>query len=228
MLYFASGYAVIAMVATAWRLCVFAWLARYMKIEDHGLEWVMEFVLLAILWPIVIFQRPSMLFAPWREWESEKLNGKGEYRIAFRELARLRELAPSNVQFFGDCGDFSTSVEFLKEWLAKKEERTPQLDALFDSLSSFSNPTSHTTSVVSGIFSDREAFELVGTGHVAVRCKKCDREIAGVEIVHGDDRGKPGWRSDRYQCPAGHNLVSYRRIHVLMRRQQSTPSESPG
>jgi hypothetical protein len=62
------------------------------------------------------------------------------------------------------------------------------------------------------------ADDLLRAGHGQAHCALCDVDCAASALARNDDGVGPGWRFNRWLCPAGHPLLVTEWAHFMMRR----------
>lgn len=61
------------------------------------------------------------------------------------------------------------------------------------------------------------ADDLLRAGHGEAHCKRCALDYAVSALVSNDDGVGPGWRFDRWLCPAGHFLLAAEWAQFMMK-----------
>jgi hypothetical protein len=61
------------------------------------------------------------------------------------------------------------------------------------------------------------ADELLREGFGNVHCSACGKNYKLDDLIINDDKHRPGWNRNRLYCPENHNLISFKRVHYLMR-----------
>lgn len=65
------------------------------------------------------------------------------------------------------------------------------------------------------------ADDLLRAGHGQAHCTLCGADCAASALASNDDGVGPGWRFNRWVCPAGHPLRVTEWAHFMMRRPES-------
>ena len=206
------------------------WGARY-RVQSRCSEVVVavKALILAVLWPLVLMCRPSLLRDPSPLWESRRepaftlpairLDGGvpespprcgkfirfahcGRFESECGELTCLAEdvLLQLPAESMGGGGVLSEEA-WLRGWIEARDESVLVAVAVPDTLRRFHFIVE----------------PLLESGRVQVYCRKCQSAVPTRSLLTDhDEAGRPGWQFHRYLCPARHVLLVVEQMHLAV------------
>jgi hypothetical protein len=213
---------VTALVATRQLTHMLFALDRFDWKHDRMQIWV-NFALMLLLWPLILFTKPKSLFVSDLEDRSPLADReRAMYALVHnpppcssRVVYRTRADEGSAEFYF----DASTLTDLVRARLAEGhdgyyEEHMALLGWLERRDATITTAT-EVPEVCSHFYwmADEEA----RAGNAEVRCCACNETIQASHLVGRDDKGLRGWNSNRLLCQKGHLLLEYRATHILLK-----------
>lgn len=200
---------------------------------------MMEFIVAAVIWPILIAIKPSRLFRRdlmFNKNESfldlDKIQKNHNDRL--KALVQLAQSPPPcgkklllkyQCQYSSEADeavDIIIDRERLRYVLntepqhAKREE----VNAIRSWLKNIDDSVDQPTMIPQLLSLDEAMFSLLKEGHAEVFCKECVQLYDVTSMKQYRPKLHNGWNTETYSCPRGHEVINHDWIHVQMRRVQ--------